>query len=474
MQKKNFLKEKRELTGISQEQLAEKIDVSVRTIQRIEAESELVNRKNAINTYKEMGILREEEIFEFKNKGASKDVKNVLEKLGIQKGEDLLHKLDKKLLLASNYEKDEDFDKAMSIYKSFEDILPCEYIFLRYANIYLNMEICEMALEYSQKVLDEDKTNYEALIIKGISLAKMEEYDEAIMVFKEAEAVDKTEEVYYNLGVCCHFAEKIEDAIEYYKKSLDLNCNLAESYLNLGVCYFYKFIYSGSDENKENCLKYLDKAIELYPIMYKAYVQKAELYKFIGEDDKAKYNFEKCLQLNPTHDNALLGLGMLLIKSGDNKKGEEYVGKAIESILYNRRYKKSMLIGGLAISDGQNELIYPTIGKVCKNKIEFDYIVNKIKSSVELFNLPYRPIYIDFNKSMSVNVMEQQDDILIEINFGGYTLKGTADKGNGCFNEFIELYNNFGQFRIQIESQEQIFIIDSLKDINFISYINSK
>ena len=65
MQKKNFLKEKRELTGISQEQLAEKIDVSVRTIQRIEAESELVNRKNAINAYKAMGILREEDIFEF-------------------------------------------------------------------------------------------------------------------------------------------------------------------------------------------------------------------------------------------------------------------------------------------------------------------------------------------------------------------------------------------------------------------------
>ena len=57
MQKKNFLKEKRELTGISQEQLAEKIDVSVRTVQRIEAESELVNRKNAINAYKAMGIL---------------------------------------------------------------------------------------------------------------------------------------------------------------------------------------------------------------------------------------------------------------------------------------------------------------------------------------------------------------------------------------------------------------------------------
>ena len=54
-------------------------------------------------------------------------------------------------------------------------------------------------------------------------------------------------------------------------------------------------MHSESDENKENCLKYLDKAIELYPIMYQAYAQKAELYKFIGEDDKAKYNFEKCL-----------------------------------------------------------------------------------------------------------------------------------------------------------------------------------
>ena len=75
MQKKNYLKEKRELTGISQEQLAEKIDVSVRTIQRIEAESELVNRENAINAYKEMGILREEEIFEFKNLCANINIK---------------------------------------------------------------------------------------------------------------------------------------------------------------------------------------------------------------------------------------------------------------------------------------------------------------------------------------------------------------------------------------------------------------
>lgn len=473
MHKKSYLKEKRALAGISQEKLAEKINVSVRTIQRIEAKRELVNRKNAINAYKVMRILREKEIFGYKNKDEFEDIKNVLEKLGIQKGEDLVHKLDIKLLLASNYEKDEDYDKALSIYKSFEDILPCEYIFLRYANIYLNMEIYEMALDYSQKVLDEDKTNYEALIIKGISLAKMEEYDEAIMIFKESEAVDKTEEVYYNLGVCCQFADKVEDAIKYYKKSLDLNCNLAELHLNLGVCYFYKFIYSGSDENKENCIKYLDKAIELYPIMYQAYVQKAELYKFIGEDDKAKYNFEKCLQLNPNHDGALLGLGMLLIKNGDDKKGGEYAGKAINNILYNRKYKKSMFIGGLAITDGQNELIYPTIDKVCKNSIEFDYIVNKIKSSVELFDFPYRPIYIDFNKNISVNVIEQQDDILIEINFGGYILKGKADKGNSYFNEFIELYNNFGQFRIQIESEKEIFIIDSLKDINFISYEDS-
>lgn len=159
-----------------------------------------------------------------------------------------------------------------------------------------------------------------------------------------------------------------------------------------------------------------------------------------------------------------------LDKNGDDKKGGEYAGKAINNILYNRKYKKSMFIGGLAITDGQNELIYPTIGKVCKNSIEFDYIVNKIKSSVELFNFPYRPIYIDFNKSISVNVMEQRDDILIEINFNGSILKGRAEKGNGYVNEFIELYNNYGQFRIQIESEKEIFIIDSLKDINFISY----
>ena len=66
--------------------------------------------------------------------------------------------------------------------------------------------------------------------------------------------------------------------------------------------------------------------------------------------------------------------------------------------------------------------------------------------------------------------MEQRDDILIEINFNGSILKGRAEKGNGYVNEFIELYNNYGQFRIQIESEKEIFIIDSLKDINFISY----
>ena len=67
MGEKNYLKEKRELMGYTQDMLAEEIGVCSRTIQRIEAESELVNRKNAINAYKAMGILREEEIFEFKN-----------------------------------------------------------------------------------------------------------------------------------------------------------------------------------------------------------------------------------------------------------------------------------------------------------------------------------------------------------------------------------------------------------------------
>lgn len=465
----NYSRKKRKQSGYTQEKLAEKCRVSVKTIQRLEKEEELKQTTAFTKVYNELGILSENEIFTFDYDMNKSHITNILKKLGFDKGEDLVGTLDRKLLKAYDLEQEGDYKGALNIYESFNNIFESEDIFLLCANIYLKLKKYETAIDYCNIILEKNNNNYHALMIKGISLAELKKYKKAKEILKRAENIQETEEVYYNLGVCYHLNGQIKKAIEHYTKCIDLNSNLAEVHLNLGACYLYEILVDDSLKAKENCLKHLKEAIELDPTMYEAYAQMGEYYRINHEFCEAEKCFKKCLELNPDNISALSGMAIILSMKDDNE-GIEYLNKVKNICLYNKEIDVDMFIGKHIMSDGKYELAYPIIYTLCESDEYFDSIVKKIKGSVELFNFSNSPIHISEDGEINVNIVEQKDYILIEIICGEYTLRGVANKENGFLNEFMDLFNKHKQFRIQIQGKRKLFIIDLLKNISINLY----
>ena len=78
-----------------------------------------------------------------------------------------------------------------------------------------------------------------------------------------------------------------------------------------------------------------------------------------------------------------------------------------------------------------------------------------------------KPIHINFEKEIKVNIVERKKDVFMEIIFANkYRIIGITDiKGEG-FKTFIKLFKKYGQFRVHLEFEREVFIIDALKNIN--------
>lgn len=506
-----YLKKKREEKGYSQERLAELVGVSERTIRRIENNS---NPKEN-NTFERICNILNIPLSDDKNIKKlkfNKDVdylkpSEILLKLELENSQELYFEIDNKLTDAYRLAKEGNYKEALDIYLAFSVILPKEYIYIACANMHYMLNNYNSAIEYSEKALVINEKSYEALIIKGISYGVLKDYNSSIDVLLKALEVNKTYEVYYNIGVAYHMTEKINEAISYYDKCIEINPYFESAHLNIGVCYFAKI-------NLEKSLYHLNTAIKLDPNMYQVYGRLGEHYRFISEDDKAVMYFKKCLELDKTNKQALFGISMSLISLGEiheaiiyfgelfrlylkdyidiNKEfGRDYVVvdigyKKTEIIKYQyyddyiilsikgRSYKVNLstdngfvLIGALPISDGTSTILYPTLGKVFKNKKEFNDAIEQIKSSVKLMQYFDKPIHINFEREISANIIERKKDVFMEIIFDNkYRIIGITDtKGEG-FKTFIKLFKQYGQFRVHLEFDNEVFIIDALKNIN--------
>ena len=78
-----------------------------------------------------------------------------------------------------------------------------------------------------------------------------------------------------------------------------------------------------------------------------------------------------------------------------------------------------------------------------------------------------KPMYINFGKEIDINLTERKKDVFMEIIFGNkYRIIGITDKKGDGFKTFIELFKKYGQYRIHLEFDGEVFIIDTSKDIN--------
>ena len=506
-----YLKKKREEKGYTQEKLGELADVSERTIRRIEDNPFPKTNK----TFERICDILNIPLSDDKNIEKLKFNKNadylkpsqMLSKLELENSQALYFELDNKLINAYRLAQEGNFKEALDIYLAFSVLLPKEYIYIACANMYYMLDDYISAIDYSDKALAINENSYESLIIKGISFGELKDYTSLIEVLHRALEINKTYDVYYNLGVACHMTEKIDEAISYYDKCIEINPYFDSAHLNIGICYFAKI-------NLEKSLYHFNIAIDLNPNMYQVHGRLGEYYRFISEDDKALKYFKRCLDLDKSNKQALLGISMSLISLGKISEAiiyfgelfnlylEDYVdiNKALgsENALVDIGYKKTeiityeyykdyiiisirgksykvslgtndsyIFIGALPISDNTGTILYPAIGKIFKNKQEFNDTVEQIKSSVQLMQYFDRPIYINFEGNINTNIVERKKDVFMEIIFAKkYKITGITDtKGKG-FKTFVKLFKEYGQFRVHLEYEGEVFIIDALKNIN--------
>ena len=96
------------------------------------------------------------------------------------------------------------------------------------------------AIEYWQTTTQLDADFIEAYRRQGIVWQKLEQFEEAISCYRYFLEREADPQVCYNLGLCLLKSQRLEDAIAYFEKAIELDANFADAYSDLGYVWLKK------------------------------------------------------------------------------------------------------------------------------------------------------------------------------------------------------------------------------------------
>ncbi|KAA3644335.1 MAG: tetratricopeptide repeat protein [Bacteroidetes bacterium] len=134
---------------------------------------------------------------------------------------------------------------------------------------------------------------------------KQSNFKEAIIWYKKS--IDLYEDVadtWYNLGVCYNGLNQTEKAKNAYIKTLELENRHINAQNNLGVIYFQQKNYNEALKHFENCLKINNQ-------FQNAYANLGAVYHNLGDLEKAKKYYQEALRLNPNDQNTFRNMQQL-------------------------------------------------------------------------------------------------------------------------------------------------------------------
>jgi tetratricopeptide (TPR) repeat protein len=161
------------------------------------------------------------------------------------------------------------------------------------------------AEEMCSQAVAEEPTNWQAHLYLALSLAQQERYAEAEKSFKEAYDLappDKKELVYqnqhaffvdnYNKGITANSTKNYAEAVQYFKKAVEVEPSYAKGHINLGVAYSMM-----GDEHQ--ALDSFIKAVAADSTEVDGWQNLGITYRRLDDYEKAKEAFEKVVELAP-------------------------------------------------------------------------------------------------------------------------------------------------------------------------------
>jgi tetratricopeptide (TPR) repeat protein len=176
----------------------------------------------------------------------------------------------------------------------------------------------------SDKALEIDPTNIDALVKKSKALYAQDRFDEAIQYLDKILQIEPNNIVALNnKGVALLMLDKDEEAITYYDKVIQIDPNHTVALNNKGNALYTLKKYDES-------IKYLDKVIQIDPNHTVALNNKGEALSMLDKDEEAITYYDKVIQIDPNNIDALSNKGDSLYYLDRNDEAITYYDKILQ------------------------------------------------------------------------------------------------------------------------------------------------
>ena len=128
----------------------------------------------------------------------------------------------------------------------------------------------------------------------GKAYMKKGEFQKAIKAFDRSLSIYSLSKTYVNRGNAFYYSGKYVEAIADYKKAIEINPLLAESYYGLGSVYIDMREY-------DRAIDMLSQAVAINPAFEKAYNNLGNAYNHSGNSMKALSSYNRAIEVNPLY-----------------------------------------------------------------------------------------------------------------------------------------------------------------------------
>lgn len=224
------------------------------------------------------------------------------------------------------YEAKEDYLKAIEKCNTLLDLDPYSAeAWMTLGKLYSLVEDYEKAIDAFDFVATIEGENLSLLKLKAHCLVLKGRLDEAIDVLKECIDISPDEELLYISLVDCYIG------LDLYKEALDVLSLLEDKSSLSGIgqakkaCVYY---LQGALDDANKCIQ---EALILDPDSFEVALISGEMFQNLGDLEKARFYYEKALELKKEEDSDILSkLVFLCVKDHDLKSGIEYLKRVGE------------------------------------------------------------------------------------------------------------------------------------------------
>jgi len=162
------------------------------------------------------------------------------------------------------------------------------------------------------------------VLLSALTFQRAMVWQDSVTLWADCLRNYKLSTAYYNMGKEYVLVRRdFDKGIEYFSKATEADPQDVESWINLGLSYYYKKEY-------QKALYSYDEAEKLDPKMFLLYLNRGNSLYQLGRDTEAILNYNRAIELNPSMAEGWYNRGTVYLSTQQIDKAMSDFSKAIE------------------------------------------------------------------------------------------------------------------------------------------------